>query len=77
MAEGARRVSGADIAVSTTGVAGPSGGTSEHHVGEVFIGLSSSKGVFAKRFLFSGNRDEVRRSAAYEALKMLIVSVYD
>lgn len=77
MAEGARRVSGADIAVSTTGVAGPSGGTSEHPVGEVFIGLSSSKGVFAKRFLFSGNRDEVRRSAAYEALKMLIVSVYD
>lgn len=75
MAEGARRISGADIAVSTTGVAGPSGGTDKHPVGEVFIGLSSAKGVFAKRYRFLGNRDEVRRSAADEALKMLLASV--
>ncbi len=77
MADGARRISGADIAVSTTGVAGPTGGSLEHPVGEVFIGISFEKGVFAKRFLFSGSREDIRRQAAKEALKMLMFSVCD
>ncbi len=75
MAMGARRLSGADIAVSTTGVAGPTGGSPEHPVGEVFIGISSEKGVFAKRFLFSGSREDIRRQATDEALQMLILSI--
>lgn len=75
MAAGARRVSGADFAVSTTGVAGPSGGTSEHPVGEVFIGISSEKSCFAKRFLFCGDRETVRAKAVLESLKMLIISI--
>ena len=77
MAEGARRLSGADIAVSTTGVAGPTGGSPEHPVGEVFIGISSEKGVFAKRFLFSGSREDIRLQATKNALKMLVLSVCD
>lgn len=41
MADGVRRLSGADIGVSTTGVAGPDGGTDEKPVGLVYVGISS------------------------------------
>ncbi len=75
MANGARRLSGADFAVSTTGVAGPSGGSEKHPVGEVYVGFSSEKICKAERFLFSGDRNTVRRKAVYEALKMLIFSI--
>ena len=75
MAEGARKLSGADFSVSTTGIAGPSGGTSEHPVGEVFIGYFTKNSRGAKRFLFSGDREEIRAQAVCEALKMLILFV--
>ncbi|MCH5196455.1 MAG: CinA family protein [Oscillospiraceae bacterium] len=77
MAEGAVRVSSADIAVSTTGVAGPSGGTEEHPVGEVYIGICSDGSVSAKRFLFSGDRELIRAMTVLEALKQLFHSVND
>lgn len=72
MAAGAMRASGADLAVSTTGVAGPGGGTSAHPVGEVYIGICARSSCEAKRFLFSGERELIRERAVYEALKMLI-----
>lgn len=75
MAAGAMRLSGADFAVSTTGVAGPSGGTPEHPVGEVFIGICSRNSHAAKRFLFTGDRETVRAMAVLEALKMLILTI--
>lgn len=71
MASGARKLSGADYAVSTTGVAGPTGDSPEHPVGEVFIAVCSEKDTFAKRFLFDGNRGLVRAKACETALELL------
>lgn len=75
MALGAAGVSGADYAVSTTGVAGPTGGTEEHPVGEVFIGVAGSGGANAQRFEFQGDREEVRARACRKALELLFTEI--
>jgi nicotinamide-nucleotide amidase len=70
MAEGARRALGADLAVATTGVAGPSGGSDEKPVGLVHVALASPKGTEARRILLPGDRESVRRFSANVALGM-------
>ena len=75
MAVGAKTASGADFAVSTTGVAGPSGGSREHPVGEVFIAVDTPRGCFPQRFLFSGNRESVRAQACKKALELLFSTI--
>lgn len=72
MAEGARSALGADLAVSTTGVAGPLGGTPETPVGRVFIGVSGRAGTRVYRETFSGDRDEIRRAAVEASLRHLL-----
>lgn len=71
MAKGVLAVTGVDIGVSITGIAGPAGGSSEKPAGTVFIGLATKKEVFVRKFLFSGNRREVRKRSSEEALTML------
>jgi nicotinamide-nucleotide amidase len=71
MAEGIARRAGADIGVSTTGIAGPDGGTTEKPVGLVFIGVYVNGKAEAERFLFSGSRNEIREHTARNALRML------
>ena len=71
MAAGARIRSGADWAVSATGLAGPDGGTEEKPVGTVFIGVSSAKGTLACEFHFSGDRMQVRLQAVEAAFNLL------
>ena len=71
MAEGARRELGAEVALSTTGIAGPDGGTAEKPVGLVFVGLASARDSYVRAFRFEGSREDVRRCAAHEALSML------
>ena len=71
MAAGARRLTGADIAVSVTGIAGPGGGTPEKPVGLVWFGIASNGGVRTEKALFSGDRARVREQAAVHALGML------
>jgi PncC family amidohydrolase len=72
MAKGVRRAAGVDIGLSITGVAGPAGGSPEKPVGTVFMALATSKKVFVRKFLFSGNRREVRKRSAEEALSMIL-----
>lgn len=72
MAEGARRVSGADIAVSVTGIAGPGGGSEEKPVGLVYIGVCDKKGSEAFRFVHMGDRERVRQKSALSALDIVL-----
>ena len=77
MAEGARRLFGSDAAVSTTGYAGPGGGTAENPVGTVYIGISTAAGTRAFRFTApaGSNRAQVRLCAAKEALAAAIEAI--
>lgn len=61
MAIGARKNAQSDIAVSTTGIAGPGGGTKEKPVGLVYISLAYEGGTQVKRLNLSGDRDSVRK----------------
>jgi nicotinamide-nucleotide amidase len=72
MAQGARRVAGADLALSLTGVAGPSGGTEDKPVGTVDIALAKPDGsVEHKHMLFTGERGRIQTLAAYTGLQMV------
>lgn len=73
MADGARRLADADLAVSITGIAGPGGGTEEKPVGTVWMGLSQ-RGAETTTQLHSlrfGDRSKIRTLAAYQALRTL------
>ncbi len=72
MAEGIRKKSKVDIGISTTGIAGPTGGTKEKPVGLVFIGISTKKETIVKKFQFKGNRLQNKESTCIEALKLLL-----
>ena len=75
MAEGARRVTGADVAVSLTGIAGPGGGSAEKPVGLVWFGLAAADGTRTEKAVFRGDRDGIRRNAVTHALGMLTMAV--
>ncbi|MFC9354342.1 CinA family protein [Arthrobacter sp. NPDC057013] len=70
MAEGARRVCGADLAVSTTGVAGPDAHDGKA-VGTVFVGVATADGVQTFPYSFQGTRAEIRGLACGAALERL------
>jgi PncC family amidohydrolase len=72
MACGVRRITGSDYAISTTGIAGPDGGTSEKPVGLVYIGISASDRTIVEKLLLDGDRDMIRNDTAVQALKRLI-----
>lgn len=73
MVEGALHHSKANLAVSVTGIAGPSGGSDEKPVGTVYIAAMRQGGALAcQRNLFSGSRDEIREESALAAMDMLL-----
>ncbi len=71
MAEGARRVLGSDLAVSTTGIAGPGGGSPQKPVGTVDVALASAETTHYKRLNLFGSRATIRRATVLWALKLL------
>ena len=72
MAEGARKVLAADVAVSVTGLAGPGGDDYGNPVGTVFIGYSDEKVTLAKECHFDGDREAVRNAAIRGALALIL-----
>ncbi len=71
LARNAREKSGANIGISTTGIAGPTGGTPEKPVGLVFVGLSDEQKTQSLEFRFSGNRETIKMKASQAALELL------
>lgn len=71
MAEGVRRKLGADFGISTTGLAGPGGGTDETPVGTVFIAVAGNEGTTAEKYRFTGRREQVKFRASQAALAAL------
>ena len=72
MAEGARRLLRADVAVSVTGLAGPGGDEFGNPIGTVFIGYADGTNTLANEFHFSGDREAVRRQAIETALQVVL-----
>jgi nicotinamide-nucleotide amidase len=71
MATGVRAAFGADVAVSTTGIAGPDGGTAEKPVGTVCFGLATPDGITSATHHLWGTRDWVKLLASQIALDMV------
>ncbi len=71
MAGGIRKVMGADVGLSVSGIAGPGGGTPEKPVGLTWIGLSTPDGDWARQMMGQGDRAENKQQAAVQAIEML------
>lgn len=71
MALGVRKLMGADIGLSDTGIAGPGGATPEKPVGLFYIGLSSKQGTKVEKHLFHGTRVENKMATATGVLNLL------
>jgi len=71
MADGIRSKTNADIGLSVTGIAGPTGGGQEKPVGTVFIGLATLKATIAIHCLFNGDRWQIQELTAVKSLDLL------
>lgn len=69
MAQGVRKTFDTTFGLSTTGVAGPTGGTKRSPVGRVFIGLAAGKKGSVKKLDLKGNRREIKRKATEKGLQ--------
>lgn len=72
MGTGLLKTSGCDVVLATTGIAGPGGATQNKPVGLTYISVGDAKGIHIHKFVFSGDRNEVREKATKTALFLLI-----
>ncbi|MGB9885433.1 MAG: CinA family protein [Moorellales bacterium] len=72
MAEGARRLVGADIGLADTGIAGPTGATATKPVGLFYLGLATPEGTWVQELRLEGDRHQNRQAAALAALAWLV-----
>lgn len=75
MAIGGRERTGADLAVSVTGVAGPDGGSPSKPVGLTYVAVADAVGLAVKRHVWTGDRAANKRSSAAAALELLLERV--
>ena len=71
MAEGVCRVSGADIGVSVTGIAGPTGGSEEKPVGLTFIAVSDAESTWCGEYIYTHDRIKNKERVAQTALNLV------
>ena len=72
MAEGVRKLANTGLGVGISGIAGPTGGSSEKPVGTVFIGIScKNKGTFSHGYQFRGTREEIKIISSEAALDLI------
>jgi nicotinamide-nucleotide amidase len=71
MAQGVRRAFNTTFGLSTTGVAGPTGGTKRSPIGRVFIGLNNGRRTWVRREDFKGSRREIKQKATESTLQLL------
>jgi len=72
MARGARKLFESDIAVSVSGIAGPSGGTPEKPIGTTWLGLSATDGEWARHFIWNGDRERNKLDSSTMALQFVV-----
>ena len=70
MAQGVRKAFSTTFGLSTTGVAGPTGGTKRSPIGKVFIGLTNGKRTWVRKEDFKGSRRQIKEKATKKALKV-------
>jgi len=76
MAEGVRRLMGADVGLSITGIAGPTGGTPEKPVGTVFVAVSTKDGSECERLTIRNNgREYIRTVSVKNAIMLALKNV--
>jgi len=72
MATGGLQRTGADLAVSVTGIAGPDGGSPSKPVGLTYVAVADGAGVEVRRYVWAGDRAENKRQSAAAALELLL-----
>ena len=72
MCKGLRACSGADVAVSITGIAGPTGGTPEKPVGLVYIGIATERESYCIPCRFQGDRERIRNLTVVKVVGELL-----
>lgn len=75
MAEGVRALTGADLGLSVTGVAGPDRDDRGHAVGTVYLALSAGTGTQTRQLHLTGGRPAIRDRSADEMFRMLLAYI--
>jgi len=75
MVKGVRAIFRTDISASITGIAGPSGGTSEKPVGTIYLAVSINDKIINRKLSLSGNRENIRKKSVLVLFKLLLENI--